>query len=109
MVDLAAVVRVIAVQLRVARIGRVGVGQPERVTGGNRLSVADRAQEPVPGLAAADRTAHRITPRPGRNGALAPRAQPDHGPTSVSVTAPDSNGDSNSSDQRRAAATGDSA
>ena len=77
MVDLPVVVRVIAVQTGFAGIGRVGVGQPERTAGSNRVRVAGRAQEPVPGLAAADR-AHRITPGPGREGVLAPCAQPGH-------------------------------
>ena len=68
------------------------------------MRVADRAQEPVPGLAAADRAAHRITPRPDRNRAIAPRAHPDHGQTSVLPATADSNGDSNSSSQRQASA-----
>jgi hypothetical protein len=64
-IHLAAVVGVLPVQPRLARIGRVGVGQPERTAGRDRLRVADRAQEPVPSLTAANRAAHRITPRPG--------------------------------------------
>jgi len=82
----------------------VGVGEPDRTAGSNRLRVADRAQEPVPGLAAASRAAHRITPRPGRNGIVAPRAHPRHGRTPVPRTAADSNGDSNSGSQPQASA-----
>ncbi len=32
-----------------------GPGQPERTAGSNRVRTADSTQEPVPGLAAADR------------------------------------------------------
>ena len=63
-IHLAAVVRVIPVQPRLARIRRIGIGKPKRTARSNRLRLADRAQEPVPGLAAADRAAHRITPSP---------------------------------------------
>jgi len=40
--------------------------------------VADRAQEPVPGLAAAHRAAHRVATGPGRDGVVAPRTHPGH-------------------------------
>ena len=53
---------------RLSRIRGVSIGQPERAVGSNRVRVADSAKEPVPGLATADRAAHRITPSLGRNG-----------------------------------------
>ncbi len=74
-------------QQRLARIRRVGVGEPQRTT--RRL--AHRTQEPVPGLTAAHRTAHRVPPRPGRNRTLTPRAYPRHGRTPASPATPDSN------------------
>jgi hypothetical protein len=104
-VNLTAIIRVIPVQPRLPRVGRVGVSQPERTVRSNRLRATDCAQEPVPGLTAADRAAHRITPDPGRDGVLAPRGQPGHARTPDFPIAPDSNGDSNSSNQRQAAAT----
>ena len=63
---------------RLARIRRIRMRRPQRTPRPHRLRPADRAQEPVPGLAAAHRTAHRITPRLARNGLLAPRARPRH-------------------------------
>ena len=54
---------------------------------GNRVRVADGTKEPVPGLAAADRAAHRITPGLGRNGILAPRAQSGHARPPALLTA----------------------
>jgi hypothetical protein len=41
---------------------------PDRTARSNRVRVADSAQEPIPGLAALDRAAHRITPGLGRDG-----------------------------------------
>ena len=79
-INLPAVVRVISIQPGFPRIGRVGVGQPERTAGSNRVRVADITQEPVPGLAAADRAAHRIMPGLSGDGILAPSAQPAHVP-----------------------------
>jgi len=61
----------------------------------------------VPGLAAADRAAHSIAPGPGRDRPLTPRAQPAHLRTARPAVAADSNGDSNSSSQRQAAAISD--
>ena len=63
---------------RLAWIRRVGVGQPERTAGSNRVRVADRPEEPMPGLAAADRAAHRITPGSGRDRVITPCAQSGH-------------------------------
>jgi hypothetical protein len=99
-IDLAAVVRMIPVQPDLPRIGRIGVGQPERTARRYRVRVADRTREPVPGLAAADRAAHRIMPDLGRDRAIAPRAQSGHARPPVPRSAADSNGDSNSSSHR---------
>jgi hypothetical protein len=99
-IDLAAVVRMTPVQPDLPRIGRIGVGQPERTARRYRVRVADRTREPVPGLAAADRAAHRIMPDLGRDRAIAPRAQSGHARPPVPRSAADSNGDSNSSSHR---------
>ncbi len=61
-VDLATVVLVMPVQPGLPRIGRAGLGEPERTAASDRLRVGHRAEEPVPGLAAADRAAYHITP-----------------------------------------------
>jgi hypothetical protein len=47
-IDLAAVVRMIPVQPDLPRIGRIGVGQPERTARRYRVRVADRTREPAP-------------------------------------------------------------
>ena len=86
-----------------------GPGQPERTAGSDRVRRADSTQEPVPGLAAADRAADRIAPGLSGDGILAPRAQSGHAWPPALVIEPDSNDDSNTSDQRQAAATDNSA
>ena len=53
----------------------------------------------MPGLAAAARAAHRITPGPGWDAVLAPRAQSGHVRPPISLIEADCNCDSNSSDQ----------
>ena len=88
--------------------GKPGNWQHERAPG-DLPGVPGSPQEAVAGLAAAGRAADRITPRPGRNGILAPRAQPGHRRTSVLPAETDSDGDSNSSSQRPTSAGGDSA
>src|SRR5262245_37318355 len=88
------------VQPHLARVRRVGVGEAKRAAD-DLFDVADRAHEPVPGLTAANRAAHRIAPGPGRDGVLAPRAQSGHARAPVPRIAADSNGDSNSSDRRQ--------
>ena len=48
------------------------------LTASQRLAAQPKASgshEPVPGLTAADRAAHRITPGPGRDRAITPRAR----------------------------------
>jgi hypothetical protein len=74
-----------------------------------RVCVADRAEEPVPGLAAAHRALHRITPGAGEDRPwhhahdLVTPGQPFPGSPA------DSNPDSNGSSRRLPAATGSSA
>jgi len=67
MIDLTAVIRMSAVQARAARVGRVGIREPQRPVISGGLSPADSPREPLPGLAAAHRTAHSIAAAPARD------------------------------------------
>jgi len=82
LINFPAVVRVIPVQPRFARKGRIGLREPERTARSNRVGVADRMEEPVPGLAAADRAGHGVRPGLGRDRAIAPCAHSGHSRTS---------------------------